>query len=182
MFTVFYTNACGADSATPSDAATIQAAGFLATMTFEEKPNPAGNMLRAAQRPAFIDLLRCLERITISEPKRLVVTRLDRLGRDAEDILTSIRALHKLGVEVTVLQLSREDLTSATGKTILATLIAIAELGTAAAAPRTGMAPNTPGAQPAAATKAPADDDPDTGSFSPRERGSAPFRRRNEAA
>ena len=76
------------------------AAGFLATMTFEEKASSGGNMLRAAQRPAFVELLRSLERISSNEPKRLIVTRLERLGRDAEDILNTIRALHKLGVKL----------------------------------------------------------------------------------
>jgi|JI10StandDraft_1071094.scaffolds.fasta_scaffold123495_2 DNA invertase Pin-like site-specific DNA recombinase len=188
MFTVVYTNAAGADPQAQSDAAAIQSAGFLATMTFEEKASPGGNMLRAAQRPAFVELLRSLERISSSEPKRLVVARLERLGRDAEDILNTIRALHKLGAEVTVLQLSREDLTSATGKTILSTLVAIAELSRAAMTPRAGLAPSAPAAGarpagapvPAAAPKAGADDVLDLGPFS-RESG-APFRRHTEAA
>lgn len=187
MFTVIYTNAGAADPQAQSDAAAIQAAGFLPTMTFEEKASSGGSMLRAAQRPAFVELLRSLERISSSEPKRLVVTRLERLGRDAEDILNTIRALHKLGVEVTVLQLSREDLTSATGKTILSTLVAIAELSRAAMAPRAGLAPSAPvagarpaGAIPAATPKAGADDVLDLGPFA-RESG-APFRRHTEAA
>ena len=58
MFTVIYTNAAGAEPQAQSDAAAIQSAGFLATMTFEEKASPGGNMLRAAQRPASTSALR----------------------------------------------------------------------------------------------------------------------------
>lgn len=182
MFTVFYTNACGSDSQSQSEVSALQAAGFIPTMTFEEKPGPTASMLRAGQRPAFADLLRSLERITVNQPKRLVVTRLERLGRDAEDILMTIRALHKLGCEVIILQLGREDLTSATGKTVLSTLIAVAELGRANAAPR---AAGSAAAATAPAARAPvgaADEQVlDLGPFGSRDAGHTVLRR-HEAA
>ncbi|MET0546870.1 MAG: recombinase family protein [Caulobacterales bacterium] len=175
MFTVFYTNAAGGDSQSPGEASALQAAGFVPTMTYEEKPGPNATMLRAGQRPAFAELLRSLERITVSQPKRLVVTRLERLGRDAEDVLVTIRALHKLGCEVIILQLGREDLTSATGKTVLSTLIAVAELGRANAAPRAAPAPATARPQTASGEEAILD----LGPFGSRESG---LLRRHEAA
>ena len=57
MFTVIYTNAGAADPQAQSDAAAIQAAGFLPTMTFEEKASSGGSMLRAAQRPVPVLVL-----------------------------------------------------------------------------------------------------------------------------
>ncbi len=134
MFTVFYTSVSTGEPTTQNEVTELQASGFLATMTFEEKAG--AQALRAAQRPAFIELLRSIERITINEPKKLVVTKLERLGRDAEDVLTTVRTLHKLDVEVVVLQLGRDGLMSPNGKTILTTLMAVAELGRPAATAR----------------------------------------------
>jgi DNA invertase Pin-like site-specific DNA recombinase len=57
-----------------------------------------------------------------------VVTKLDRLGRDAPDVLATIKALAALGVEVIVLQLGKLDLTSSAGKLMLAMLAAVAEM------------------------------------------------------
>ena len=58
----------------------------------------------------------------------LVVSKLDRLGRDAPDVLATIKCLATLGVEVVVLQLGRLDLTSPAGKLMLAMLAAVAEM------------------------------------------------------
>lgn len=58
----------------------------------------------------------------------LVVSKLDRLGRDAPDVLATIKSLAALHVEVTVLQLGKLDLTSPAGKLMLAMLAAVAEM------------------------------------------------------
>jgi putative DNA-invertase from lambdoid prophage Rac len=58
----------------------------------------------------------------------LVVSKLDRLGRDAPDVLATIKSLAALGVEVVVLQLGKLDLTSPAGKLMLAMLAAVAEM------------------------------------------------------
>jgi putative DNA-invertase from lambdoid prophage Rac len=58
----------------------------------------------------------------------LVVTKLDRLGRDAPDVLTTIRHLADLKVEVVVLQLGKTDLTSSAGKLLVMMLAAVAEM------------------------------------------------------
>ena len=57
-----------------------------------------------------------------------MVSKLDRLGRDAPDVLATIKTLATLGVEVVVLQLGKLDLTSPAGKLMLAMLAAVAEL------------------------------------------------------
>lgn len=58
----------------------------------------------------------------------LVVTKLDRLGRDAQDVLATVKALADIDVEVVVLQLGKLDLTSPAGKLMLTMLAAVAEM------------------------------------------------------
>jgi putative DNA-invertase from lambdoid prophage Rac len=77
----------------------------------------------ALQRPQFRVLLD-----RIREGETLVVTKLDRLGRDAKDIGASIKMLASRGIEVIVLQLGKLDLTSSAGKLMFAMLAAMAEM------------------------------------------------------
>jgi putative DNA-invertase from lambdoid prophage Rac len=77
----------------------------------------------AMQRPEFVKML---DRIRKGE--RLVVTKLDRLGRDALDVQATVRLLAKRKVEVVVLQIGQVDLTSSAGKLMLAMLAAVAEM------------------------------------------------------
>ncbi len=77
----------------------------------------------AAQRTQFGILLGKLRaRDTV------VVSKLDRLGRDASDVLSTIKSLSRLGVEVVVLQLGKLDLASTPGKLMLTMLAAVAEM------------------------------------------------------
>lgn len=78
---------------------------------------------RAEQRKQFSDMLAKLRK-----KDTVVVSKLDRLGRDAPDVLTTIKTLAGLGVEVVVLQLGKLDLTSTAGKLMLAMLAAVAEM------------------------------------------------------
>lgn len=77
----------------------------------------------AAQRKQFSEMLTKLRK-----KDTVVVSKLDRLGRDAPDVLTTIKTLASLGVEVVVLQLGKLDLTSPAGKLMLAMLAAVAEM------------------------------------------------------
>lgn len=77
----------------------------------------------AAQRKHFGDMLAKLRK-----KDTVVVSKLDRLGRDAPDVLATIKALAALDVEVVVLQLGKLDLTSPAGKLMLAMLAAVAEM------------------------------------------------------
>ena len=77
----------------------------------------------AAQRPEFARLL-----LQIRDGETLVVSKLDRLGRDAQDVGATIRMLAKRRIEVVVLQLGKLDLASAAGKLMLAMLAAVAEM------------------------------------------------------
>jgi DNA invertase Pin-like site-specific DNA recombinase len=58
----------------------------------------------------------------------ITVTKLDRLGRDAVDVLTTIRRLGELEVKVIVLQLGQLDLTSPARRIMLTMLAAVAEM------------------------------------------------------
>lgn len=57
-----------------------------------------------------------------------MATKLDRLGRDAQDIGATIKALAARCIEVIVLQLGKLDLTSAADKLMLNMLAAVAEM------------------------------------------------------
>jgi putative DNA-invertase from lambdoid prophage Rac len=56
----------------------------------------------------------------------LVVTKLDRLGRDTIDVVSTVDRLAKLGVRVHCLALGGADLTSAAGRMIMTVLAALA--------------------------------------------------------
>jgi DNA invertase Pin-like site-specific DNA recombinase len=75
------------------------------------------------QRPAFSKMLG-----QIRDGETLVVTKLDRLGRDAQDVGATIKILAKRRIQVIVLQLGKLDLTSAAGKLMLTMLAAVAEM------------------------------------------------------
>jgi len=80
----------------------------------------------ANERPEFAAMLSSIERTKKS--KRLIVTKLDRLGRDAPDVMAIVKHLKGVGCAVKVLQLGDFDLTSTAGKMVLATLAAVAEM------------------------------------------------------
>ena len=58
----------------------------------------------------------------------MVVSKLDRLGRDAQDVGATVKLLATRKVAVIVLQLGKLDLASAAGKMMLTMLAAVAEM------------------------------------------------------
>lgn len=76
----------------------------------------------AKQRPGFAKLLEKLE-----EGDVLVVSKLDRLGRNAMDVRQTVEELQGKGVRVHCLALGGVDLTSAAGKMTMQVLNAVAE-------------------------------------------------------
>ncbi len=64
----------------------------------------------------------------IRDGETLVVSKLDRLGRDAIDVLQTVKYLAEREIKVVVLQLGKADLTSAAGKLLLTMLVAVAEM------------------------------------------------------
>ena len=75
-----------------------------------------------AQRRGFSRLMDKLESGDI-----LIVTKLDRLGRDAIDVSTTVRRLTEMGVRVYCLALGGADLTSSAGTMTMNVLNAVAQ-------------------------------------------------------
>jgi putative DNA-invertase from lambdoid prophage Rac len=78
--------------------------------------------VQASQRPGFAKLLDRLE-----EGDVLVVTKLDRLGRNVIDVRQNVDSLAARGIRVHCLALGGADLTSAAGKMVMSVLAAVAE-------------------------------------------------------
>jgi len=74
------------------------------------------------QRPGFVRLLDRLERDDV-----LIVTKMDRLGRNAVDVTQTVERLAGIGVRVHCLALGGVDLTSAAGKMTMQVLGAVAQ-------------------------------------------------------
>ena len=99
----------------------IEKSGIKADYWFADQG--VSGKTHASQRPQFKALLR-----QIRNGETLVVAKLDRLGRDAQDVSATIKALAKRKIEVIVLQLGKLDLTSPAGKLMLNMLAAVAEM------------------------------------------------------
>lgn len=76
----------------------------------------------ASERPGFRKLIERLEHGDV-----LIVSKLDRLGRNAMDVRATVEALDKAGIRVCCLALGGADLTSAAGKMTMQVLNAVAE-------------------------------------------------------
>lgn len=99
----------------------LESAGFKIDYWFSD--TGLSGKTCASQRPEFSLLLD-----KIRDGETLVVSKLDRLGRDAVDVLQTIRLLGSRGIQVIVLQLGKVDLTSVAGKLLLTMLVAVAEM------------------------------------------------------
>jgi DNA invertase Pin-like site-specific DNA recombinase len=82
----------------------------------------------SAKVPALQRLQFCVLLDKIRDGETLVVSKLDRLGRNAQDIGATINMLAVRRIEVIVLQLGNLDLTSLAGQSMLTMLAAMAEM------------------------------------------------------
>lgn len=98
----------------------ITNAGLAVDYWFEES---VSGSVQASQRQEFTKLLS-----QIRDGETLVVSKLDRLGRDALDVQHTVQTLKERNISVKVIQLGGLDLTSAVGKLALSMLSAVAEL------------------------------------------------------
>jgi putative DNA-invertase from lambdoid prophage Rac len=99
----------------------------IASAGFQVAPNRAivetvSGSVAASQRPGFRKLLEKLESGDV-----LVVTKLDRLGRNAMDVRVTVESLTNTGVRVHCLALGGVDLTSPAGKMTMGVIAAVAE-------------------------------------------------------
>ncbi len=99
----------------------IAAAGFEVLPTRAIVETISGS-IAASERPGFKKLMDKLEAGDV-----LVVTKLDRLGRNAMDVRQTVKTLAKLDVKVHCLALGGVDLTSPAGKMTMAVISAVAE-------------------------------------------------------
>lgn len=99
----------------------IAAAGFQVEPQRVITETVSGSVA-TSQRRGFVRLLDRLE-----DGDVLVVTKLDRLGRNAMDVGGTVAQLAKIGVRVHCLALGGVDLTSSTGKLTMGVINAVAE-------------------------------------------------------
>lgn len=99
----------------------IQAAGFNVDKRRVIEEAISGST-PAAERPGFQKLLERME-----EGDILVVTKLDRLGRNAMDVQSTVQKLVDTGIRVHCLALGGVDLTSAAGRMTMGVLTAVAQ-------------------------------------------------------
>ena len=99
----------------------IDGAGFAVQPSRVVAETVSGSV-PTSERPGFGKLLDKLEAGDV-----LVVTKLDRLGRNAMDVRATVEALTGVGVRVHCLALGGVDLTSAAGKMTMGVIAAVAE-------------------------------------------------------
>jgi putative DNA-invertase from lambdoid prophage Rac len=109
------------DQTTDNQVQEIAAAGFSVTPLRIITETVSGSVA-ASERAGFGKLLDKLEAGDV-----LVVTKLDRLGRNAMDVRATVEALTGLGVRVHCLALGGVDLTSPAGKMTMGVIAAVAE-------------------------------------------------------
>ena len=119
--TFAYCRVSTADQTTDNQAREIQGAGF-AVEPHRTICETVSGSVAAMERKGFTALLGKLERNDV-----LIVTKLDRLGRNAMDVRATVEQLDKIGVRVHCLALGGVDLTSAAGKMTMQVLNAVAE-------------------------------------------------------
>ena len=119
--TFAYVRVSTAGQTTDNQLGEIAAAGFTIEPRRVVTETISGSVA-TARRPGFARLLDRLEPGDV-----LVVTKLDRLGRDAMDVGATVAKLADLGVRVHCLALGGVDLASSTGKLTMGVINAVAE-------------------------------------------------------
>ncbi|EAW7861221.1 recombinase family protein [Salmonella enterica] len=99
----------------------IEAAGFTVKPQRLIEEQISGSV-SASERPGFARLLDRMENGDV-----LIVTKLDRLGRDAMDVRKTVEQLAESDIRVHCLALGGVDLTSAAGKMTMQVISAVAE-------------------------------------------------------
>lgn len=116
-----YCRVSTSDQTTQNQVREIQAAGFTITEQRTITETVSGSVA-SSERLGFTKLLDRLESGDV-----LVVTKLDRLGRNAMDVRATVERLEDAGIRVHCLALGGVDLTSPAGKMTMQVLNAVAE-------------------------------------------------------
>ncbi len=116
-----YCRVSTADQTTENQRMEIKAAGFAIELRRLIEESISGSVA-AKERPGFMKLIDRMEPGDV-----LVVTKLDRLGRNAMDVRATVEQLASSGVRVHCLALGGVDLTSPAGKMTMQVIAAVAE-------------------------------------------------------
>jgi len=116
-----YCRVSTADQTTDNQIQEIAAAGF-AVQEGRVITETVSGSVPAMERKGFMALLNKLEATDV-----LIVTKLDRLGRNAMDVRATVERLASMGVPVHCLALGGADLTSSTGRMTMGVIAAVAE-------------------------------------------------------
>ena len=119
--TFAYTRVSTFDQTSENQIREIQSAGFAVEPHRIISETISGSMA-IAQRKGFSRLLDKMEKGDV-----LIVTKLDRLGRDAIDVSTTVAKLEEVGIRVHCLALGGVDLTSSAGKMTMGVINAVAQ-------------------------------------------------------
>ncbi|KVF67722.1 recombinase family protein [Burkholderia vietnamiensis] len=119
--TFAYARVSTSDQTTANQLQEIEAAGFSVDKRRVVSESISGSV-SADQRPGFAQLL-----VKMEEGDVLIVTKLDRLGRNAMDVRATVEGLAERGIRVHCLALGGVDLTSAAGRMTMQVLNAVAE-------------------------------------------------------
>ncbi|MCA8379468.1 recombinase family protein [Burkholderia cenocepacia] len=119
--TFLYARVSTAEQTTDNQLLEAKAAGFAVLPRHTVVETISGSV-PASERPGFAKLLERLD-----EGDTLVVTKLDRLGRNTTDVCAMVERLAAMGVRVHCLALKGVDLTSASGKLHMTVLAAVAQ-------------------------------------------------------
>lgn len=119
--TFLYARVSTSDQTTANQLAEVQASGFSVEPKRIIQESISGSV-PASERSGFARLLDRLDTDDV-----LIVTKLDRLGRNAMDVRSTVERLAEMGVRVHCLALGGMDLTSAAGKMTMGVLGAVAE-------------------------------------------------------
>lgn len=119
--TFAYVRVSTIDQETQNQVTEIEAAGFKVEPHRIIAETISGSVA-IALRPEFSRLLDKMEQGDV-----LIVTKLDRLGRDAIDVASTVAKLEELGIRVHCLALGGVDLTSSAGKLTMGVINAVAQ-------------------------------------------------------
>lgn len=99
----------------------ISDAGFLVDEWVDE--SGVSGSVNAADRPAFQSMMEKLK-----DGDTVIAVAIDRLGRSASDILSTVDYFKVKGVKLRIMALDAVDLTSSTGRLLVTMLAAVAEM------------------------------------------------------
>ncbi|QDH28898.1 recombinase family protein [Burkholderia pseudomallei] len=119
--TFAYARVSTSDQTAANQLREIEAAGFSVDKRRVVTESISGSV-SADQRPGFAQLL-----VRMEEGDVLIVTKLDRLGRNAMDVRATVERLAERGIRVHCLALGGVDLTSPAGRMTMQVLNAVAE-------------------------------------------------------